>query len=534
MSIIAKKIFKIAEFYNKRRLLCIVVIIIIAFAIGCFAINAYKNNKQIKIGNPQSYREGASESISSIDRKAYYFKRKNSVFCYSDSMSYSGYSENVVELKNSDPDSFEIIDSNYAKDKNYVYGKSHKGLIIACTTIEKADPKTFTPLDWPYAKDKNNIYYDLIKILDGADPNSFEFINEEYSKDKNYIWINDNLVQGANPKTFTIVNANITKDDDQVWYNSWPLKNVNVDSFVILSEMYFKDVDHVWYKNNELFDVDINTFEVFENGIYAKDKNNVYDGKYKIIGADPDTFILLDYDYMKDKNNVYIAGNIISNADPNTFKILDYKYTKDKDNVWYKNKQIIIETSSGAINVDAQSFETLSNKGCAKDKNYYYRYGEIVDSKICEEESTHIYKNNDFSLSMTHPFQIENQVIKPQNKNDFSQITFWIKDREKNFDQDELLQWEKDHIQAMCKDTSSCGTIVSSEKIKINNVEGIKFVVKYDGRRVNDLEGFTNGYYYAFSNNKNHFRFWTSATDLEDYEKIKNEFKKIINTINFN
>ena len=54
-----------------------------------------------------------------------------------------------IKINSGDPETFAIIDSNFAKDKNQVY---YWGSIV-----EKADSETFQTLDWPKAKDKN--YY---------------------------------------------------------------------------------------------------------------------------------------------------------------------------------------------------------------------------------------------------------------------------------------------------------------------------------------------------------------------------------------
>ena len=84
-----------------------------------------------------------------------------------------------------DRESFELINMNYAKDKNSVY--NYEFLIIW------ADPKTFTVL-WDYShytKDKNYVYVGT-KILTWADTASFEIVwnnnGSLYGKDSNTYW----------------------------------------------------------------------------------------------------------------------------------------------------------------------------------------------------------------------------------------------------------------------------------------------------------------------------------------------------------
>ena len=62
----------------------------------------------------------------------------------------------------SDLESFEILNKDYAKDKNFVYYYSY-GWVFE--KIEWSDPESFEIINKDYAKDKNSIYYCWEKIL---------------------------------------------------------------------------------------------------------------------------------------------------------------------------------------------------------------------------------------------------------------------------------------------------------------------------------------------------------------------------------
>ena len=74
-------------------------------------------------------------------------------------------------------------------------------------------------------------------------------------------------------------------------------------------------------------------------------------GDHPIKSADPQSFVVLGYQYAKDKKHVYFYDRVIDDADPQTFELLPsselvdnkYKtthYAKDKAHVFYANKVI--------------------------------------------------------------------------------------------------------------------------------------------------------------------------------------------------
>lgn len=125
----------------------ITVIILVIVNIKNYTSSPPESEREI-IGYPSQFSRG--NSYTDLFGREYYFKHKGSVYYHYDSCGFDSCDKGDVELKNSDPDTFKIIDSNFAKDKNYVY---YWGRVV-----NKADPATFEPLDWPNAKDKNYYY----------------------------------------------------------------------------------------------------------------------------------------------------------------------------------------------------------------------------------------------------------------------------------------------------------------------------------------------------------------------------------------
>ena len=71
------------------------------------------------------------------------------------------------ELEGVHNKTFQVIDENYAKDKNQVYLQNY--------VVEGANPKTFRVLDVPYATDGTFVFCGSVPML-GVDIESFEVI----------------------------------------------------------------------------------------------------------------------------------------------------------------------------------------------------------------------------------------------------------------------------------------------------------------------------------------------------------------------
>jgi hypothetical protein len=184
------------------------------------------------------------------------------------------------------------------------------------------------------------------------------------AKDKSHVYINGVLSPEIDTKTLTTVS--------------------NSPQFFPNSDSLFKDKNHVYemvptQTNPKGYDMtlyDPKTFSVifsdnvgFQNYTYMKDKNGVYFGNRKIIGADPNTF------------SVFTTPKLVSGSGGYVL----YSYAKDNHSVYYSTE----ETTGVVPNADPQTFEPIDTFGgrytfrCGKDRNAIYS-GTTTVSNVSE------------------------------------------------------------------------------------------------------------------------------------------------------
>lgn len=146
-----------------------------------------------------------------------YAKDKNSVY------------RGPVTILGFNPQTFEILDQSYVKDKNgaYFVHLNDVGRIQSASEVLGADLSTFTAIeDTSFAKDKDNVYHALDKIGGIADLSSFVKIKNAYFKDKYnvyYYLTHFSVVPDINPNSVTsVVGGNIK--DDKCIYDSYGKK----------------------------------------------------------------------------------------------------------------------------------------------------------------------------------------------------------------------------------------------------------------------------------------------------------------------
>jgi len=252
-----------------------------------------------------------------------YYKDKNHIYnCYSKNGQNS--------INNSDSATFQIIDDDFAKDKNNVYYDSRTMGGYKFSIVENVDPGTVEALNSNIIKDKGGVYYiyhERMEVIEEANPNSFSVIDDSsYGKDEDNVFYTSfsvvkmdevKIIDGADPDTFEILKAPYSKDSNNVFYSFISVKDVDVDTFEALGLSYAKDEDGVYYCK-EINPVNINCFVVE--------------------GADTNTFEILmgsdDNHYIgaKDKNYIYSDGRLIHNSDSSTFEVTSTFNARDKNN----------------------------------------------------------------------------------------------------------------------------------------------------------------------------------------------------------
>ena len=401
------------------------------------------------------------------------------VFLNNNSSSYSSYikdknniyfvdNENgkLKIVKNADKNTFQIVNGNYGVDRKNVYYNGEKldsvgieGLKIFddnylkdnknvyeiyTTDDEKIKIRAIKNLNIDVAsfesifkeafyKDKNSVYYvDMtedkqeLKKLEGADADTFEL--GIFSKDKNSVFIDKQRLEGVSPKGFEILDndLNFIKDYKNVFYldraedgitfipRVQNTEGVDVATLESVGKSffkdYFKDKNNVYIVASErpistdsintklnfykLIGANPKTFELIDN--FGRDDKNVYFLDKKLKGIDAKTFEEISFSIVKDKNGLHILLNSddfgiktrnlkISGLDLKTFKKLENGYYKDKNNVYYDLDNNLYTIK----NADLATFEVLNSPYSssiyfAKDKNNVYYQNKKINGIVAD------------------------------------------------------------------------------------------------------------------------------------------------------
>ena len=324
-----------------------------------------------------------------------YLKDKNGI--YSIIYSMDGDSDKLaLENLPYDPQTYEVINQLYSKDKNNIYYSDRKIIGVDLPTFQRID-------EYIYSKDKNNIYFRGKKIS-GADKDTFEKIDKyNYSKDKNNIYYNDKKIEGVDKNTFeltydfgSVVNGYFSKDKNNVYYENKKLKGIDVKTFKKISrlvdnfliedkngfyivekdgsiapidgkEVDIENLSQLAIKTNLYHDKDSMYFVKNHKLVKIKDApkvdpynlstyNDKYINKYNVVyylDTDEGAFRKLekaeshqfsaygDTEYAKGRKNVYLKGKILADADYESFGM---KYNHEKDVYEIRDKNKVYET----------------------------------------------------------------------------------------------------------------------------------------------------------------------------------------------
>ena len=265
-----------------------------------------------------------------------------------------------------------------------------------------------------------------LKKLEGADADTFEL--GIFSKDKNSVYVDKQRLEGVSPKGFEVLNSdlNFIKDYKNVFYldraedgitfiprvqntegvDVATLESVGKSAF----KDYFKDKNNVYIVANErlistdsintklnfykLIGANPKTFELIDN--FGKDNKNVYFLDKKLKGIDAKTFEEISFNIVKDKNGLHILLNSddsgiktrnlkISGLDLKTFKKLENGYYKDKNNIYYNLDNNLYTIK----NADLAIFEVLNSPYSssiyfAKDNNNVYYQNKKIDGLVAD------------------------------------------------------------------------------------------------------------------------------------------------------
>lgn len=207
-----------------------------------------------------------------------------------------------------------------------------------------------------------------------------------------------------------------------------------------------------------LKNVNKNKFKIF--GIIAKDDQNIWYAGKPIIGADSESFEVLDGPYQKDKSSVYFNGKPIIGLQSDSFEIIKafndyYVYAKTNNTILYREKPLNVSS--------VQNFEFIpEHMFWARDGvNYFY-----LDRKI----NTGNYKDIDIIIGGW--FKDKQFVYNSVGD------TLRLKNHsEKNIERLDIKSIEKTELYGFLKD--KYGYINGNDNKRITNQE-YKYYLKHD------------------------------------------------------
>ena len=287
---------------------------------------------------------------------AVYAKDKNGVYVWEN--------RGWKKLEGIDPITFQIINISgsarrYLKDKNGIYNIDGDSDNLVLEKLPY-DPQTYEVINQLYSKDKNNIYYSNRKII-GADLPTFQIGSDGFSKDKNNIYLGGKKILGVDRDTIKIIELPYIKDKNNVYYGNKKIEGADKNTFELTYD-----------------------FGSVVNGYYSKDKNNVYYENKKLKGIDVKTFKkisrLVDNFLIEDKNGFYIVekdGSIapidskevdIENLSQLAIKTNLYH---DKDSMYFVKNHKLVKIKD-APKVDLYNLSTYNDKYINKYNVVYY------------------------------------------------------------------------------------------------------------------------------------------------------------------
>lgn len=276
-----------------------------------------------------------------------------------------------------DPESFEVLAEDIAKDKGAVYYRNMKqklvdrnsfyvenqvpkdrfhvyaiDQVLGFNIIKGADPKTYELVDSHvnWARDKDHYFYadDMVH----ADRQTFTFVNNYFLKDKDSVYVSPNIGDfrsiSTNPGNVDAINAYYIRIGSTIYYPPFQKdSHALAQSFDIIRALRILDQDILIVNDKSILvrgkifkynNVDAHSFQLFPvdqkygveiSNYYSKDKHNIYYNQEIIPAADVKTFIPIGDDFGKDAKNAYYQKQMLRGVDVKSFK---------KDGEFYKDK----------------------------------------------------------------------------------------------------------------------------------------------------------------------------------------------------
>lgn len=328
---------------------------------------------------------------------AVYAKDKNGVYVWEN--------RGWKKLEGIDPITFQIINISgsarrYLKDKNGIYNIDGDSDNLVLEKLPY-DPQTYEVINQLYSKDKNNIYYSNRKII-GADLPTFQIGSDGFSKDKNNIYLEGKKILGVDRDTVKIIELPYIKDKNNVYYGNKKIEGADKNTFELIYDFgsvvnryYSKDKNNIYYENKKLKGIDVKTFKKISrlvDNFLIEDKNGFYivekDGSIapidsKEVDIENLSQLAIKTNLYHDKDSMYFVKNHklvkIKDApkvDPYNLSTYNDKYINKYNVVYY------LDTDEGAFKklekAESHQFSAYGDTEYAKGRKNVYFKGKIL------------------------------------------------------------------------------------------------------------------------------------------------------------
>lgn len=305
-------------------------------------------------------------------------------------------SSRLSETTGTGQDSQDIFLQSYAKKVSYVDAKTLKNIgggvvyfyaqdkngIYFWALLKKvpADIASFEYLTGSFAKDATQAFFEEKPII-WSDAKTFSVASikdpwkkntlgesSNFSQDKKFLY-HENKKVGIRFSYSDIVSKNCVLQKWKQILCFWILKEQGyafTGNTVVYKEGYFSDTQHLMYAS----DYDVKTLSTEIKNItyigsgYLSDTKNVYKNGKMLSGINPQNIQVISQFYLKNDEKVYFFEREVVGADPKTFEVFEWEeygalsllYAKDATHI-YKNGAILVWVSPETFDMNKEMQE---------------------------------------------------------------------------------------------------------------------------------------------------------------------------------
>lgn len=205
---------------------------------------------------------------------------KDQVYAFGDDVIDGEWQLLMSVIEGADPDSFEKIDYQWAKDKNH-YFYDHQIIAVIYDSFEV--------INETFARDSDSVYLYYQGRLASIDANTDEFkqIDQYYARDATSIYFFLDYAKGEqieklqtipyqDLKTIKVLEENYLLVDQSVFYRGILLEEANPTRLKALSSEFAKDDTYVYYQDVIIDGADAATFSWDDETFSYQDKHRSY------------------------------------------------------------------------------------------------------------------------------------------------------------------------------------------------------------------------------------------------------------------